>query len=222
MNITVFLLKKRDFENFIKTEIQGRELLKENAFKTSFLNIKLSKFKGYNSDLDIFSFQSEFEKLYLKDTPTKMHPDLLKNNYLDNPALSLVKRLDNIDEIWARLRKAYGDPRIMLKNMLADVKSIGALWRLRDSERLKESLVTLINSMHDLLKLSRKFNIEQKLYHGEALDIIQGMMGDVRLTRWLNSISDDVLNESEKWNRLISFFKKEVKILEEKSLLKYK
>ena len=41
--------------------------------------------------MDIFTFQSTFEKLYEKRTPKTMLPDLLINNYLEDPALSLVK-----------------------------------------------------------------------------------------------------------------------------------
>ena len=107
---------KNQYELFVKNQIDEREILKEDSFKTSYLDIKLSEFHGYESELDVFTFQAEFEKLYSKKTPTKMLPDLLKNNYLGDPALSLVKRLDDIDEIWTRLHKAYGDPRIMLKN----------------------------------------------------------------------------------------------------------
>ena len=67
----------------------------------------------------------------------------------------------------------------------------------------------LVNSMHDLLKLSKRFEIEQKLYHGEAFDLIQGMMGEPRITKWLTSISDGGgLDGEENWNRLIEFFEK--------------
>ena len=70
------LIKEKGFyENFVKLQIQEREILKEKSFKTSYLNIQLSKFKGYHSDLDIFSFQAEFEKLYVRNTPSKMLPD---------------------------------------------------------------------------------------------------------------------------------------------------
>ena len=107
--------EKGAYERFVKSQIQEREILKEDSFKTSYLDIDLSKFRGYHSDLDIFSFQAEFEKLYVRSTPKKMLPDLLKNRHLEDPALALVRRLDDIAEIWARLHKAYGDPRIMLK-----------------------------------------------------------------------------------------------------------
>ena len=63
-------------ENFVKTEMQKREaeIVKEDKFKSSALNIKLAKFKGYDSELDFFTFKSRFEKLHLKDTPIKLLP----------------------------------------------------------------------------------------------------------------------------------------------------
>ena len=40
---------------------------------------------------------------------------MLKYNYLNkDPALALVKCLDSIDEMWLRLKKAYGDPKTLL------------------------------------------------------------------------------------------------------------
>ena len=55
------------------------------------LNIKLPKFKGYDSQIDIYTFQLEFEKIYLRSTPKRMLADVLKKNHLNDPALSLVK-----------------------------------------------------------------------------------------------------------------------------------
>ena len=36
----------------------------EESFKTSNLNIKLQKFRGYESSADIYTFRSEFEKVF--------------------------------------------------------------------------------------------------------------------------------------------------------------
>ena len=99
------------YEEHLSKEIYDREITKQISFQTSSLNIKLEKFKGFASENDVYSFQSDFEKLYLKHTPKRMLPDLLKNNHLANPALALVKSLDDITDIWERLHKAYGDPR---------------------------------------------------------------------------------------------------------------
>ena len=216
------LQEKQAYEEHLQGEIQERELMKERSFQTACLNIKLLKFKGYDSDLDIYSFQAEFEKLYQKSTPKKMLPDLLKNNYLSDPALALVKSLDDIENIWIRLKKAYGDPKVMLKKKFADVKKIGPLWRLKDSERIKEGLVSVINLISDLMKLAEKHHIEAKLYNGDGIDMIYGLMGDSMITRWLTSISDETLEDEELWVRLVKFLEKELKVQQEKSLINRK
>ena len=95
-------------------EISKRELEKQSKFNNVSLNIKLSKFRGYNSPVDTSTFQKDFEKLYLKSTPKSMLSDLLKNNFPEDPALSLVKSVNDIAEIWIRLNQVYGDSKIML------------------------------------------------------------------------------------------------------------
>ena len=207
------------FQKRLQSQIQARELKKEESFKSSSLNIKLPKFKGYESQMDIYIFQSDFEKLHLPDTPTRLLPDLLKNNYLEDPSLSFVKRFDQIDEIWVALKKAYGDPRIMLNKKLSEVKAITPLWRMKDSERLKESLSKMINAIDELLKLARRHKIEEKLYNGDGLYTIYGILGDARVTRWLNSIDDQELEGEELWKRLIKYLEKEVRVHSEKSMI---
>ena len=176
--------EKKKYEVFVNKENQEREISKTKTFSVSSLNIKLAQFKGYDSDLDVYTFQFEFEKLYLKNTPKKMLPDLLKYNYLTDPALSLVKCLDNIDEMWRRLKKAYGDPKVLLDKKLNQVRKIGPLWKL-SGERLKEGLMNLINGISDLITLSKYHGIENKLYYGDSIDIIYGLMGEMRVKNGL-------------------------------------
>ena len=74
----------------IKIEAQDRELSKPANFNESKLKINLPKFSGYESKLDIYTFQSEFTKVYERTTPKRVLPDILKNNLLEGAALSLV------------------------------------------------------------------------------------------------------------------------------------
>ena len=46
------------YEIQLKKEVEIRELEKHNLFKEANLNIKLCKFKGYGSDIDIYSLES--------------------------------------------------------------------------------------------------------------------------------------------------------------------
>ena len=160
-----------------------REVDKKAKFNASNLNIKLPIFKGYDSKMGIFSFQIVFENIYLQSTPKKMLPDLLRNNFLDNPALSLVKHVDDITEIWKRLKQAYGDPKTMLSKKLKGITREAQLWKI--SEKLVEGISNITNLMRDLMKLARKHKIEPKLYNGDAIEKIFYLMGKNRVTRLL-------------------------------------
>ena len=108
---------KRNYVHFIIKEAESRELSKKELFNAAKLNIHLGKFSGYDSKSDIFTFQSEFADLN-QLTPKRYHARKLKNNHLEGAALALVKNVDDIDDIWYRLKAAYGDPKLMLKKKL--------------------------------------------------------------------------------------------------------
>ena len=134
-----------DFEKKVKEEVVKREIDKEKLFKEGKLNIKLGRFKDFDSALDIYTFQDNFEKLYLRTTPRRLLPDLLKNNHLENPALLLVKSVENIDEIWSRLKQMYGDPKTMLSKRLDQLNDLEAIWKLKNSEKISDSLNKIVN-----------------------------------------------------------------------------
>ena len=90
---------KETFENSVRKLNENRELNKHSLFNESKLNIQLNKFKGYDSRTDIYTFKSNFEKIYLRTTPEKLLPNLLIKNFLEEPALSLIKGVTNIIEI---------------------------------------------------------------------------------------------------------------------------
>ena len=139
LSYSSLMKNKKTYEKNLQLQYESRELSKQKAFKTSMLNIDLPKFKGYKSQLDIYSFQDEFEKLYKEQHTKKRLCDLLKNNFLEEPAISLVKSLDNIDEVWTRLQKAYGDSRVLLQHKLGDVRQMCPLHKIKDQEKLKEA-----------------------------------------------------------------------------------
>ncbi len=213
------LAQKERYDTHLRTRMKERELLKEKAFQKSSLNIQLPKFKGYESEMDIYTFQTEFEKLYLRLTPKKRLPDVIKYSHLEDPALALVKSQDDIDEIWTRLKKAYGDKKVLLQKNLSDVTKSAAFLKSKDPEQLKQGLMKLINTMNDLIKLAEKHNIENKLYNGDGINTIYSLLGENRLTRWLTSISDVDVEEKDLWTRLIRFLEKELKVVQEKALL---
>ena len=81
---------------FILEGCSKKELSKEELFRRSSPNIKLQKFKGYESLVDIYTFKKEFEKVYIKSSPKRLLADVLKNNFLEDLALSLVNEVECI------------------------------------------------------------------------------------------------------------------------------
>ena len=74
-----------------------------------------------------------------------MMPDLLKNNLSEGSAISLVKSMTDIEDIWKRLKGAYGDPKFLLKRELSQIGNISQLWKIRDQQKLVDALTKIIN-----------------------------------------------------------------------------
>ena len=160
------------YQETIKDEVVKREISKLKLFNESKSKISLSKLSGYNSKLDVYTFQSEFIKIYKRTAPKRTMSDVLRNNHLEWSALSLVRSVDNIDEIWQRLKSAYGDPKLILKKKLSDLNKISPLSKLKDTERVVAALSQIINTMKDLQHLASEHHIESKLYSGDGLEHI--------------------------------------------------
>ena len=203
----------------LKDMISERELEKHDLFNEAHLNIKLSKFSGYGSQTDVYTFQCDFEKLYLRTTPKRVLSDLLKNNFLGDSALLLVKNEDDINEIWKRLKIAYGDPKTMLARKLADISKFDILSKIKDPEKVIAGLSKITNTMKDLMKISKKHDIERKLYNGEGLVKIFKLLGDGRITRWLSITCDQDLQDEKLWMKLIAFLEKDIKVQQQMLLI---
>ena len=69
--------------------MEARDLKKiKNALG---LKVKIPKFCGYDSAMDIYTFREQFEKVVIQFVQKPLLPDTLKLNYLGDPALTLVK-----------------------------------------------------------------------------------------------------------------------------------
>ena len=211
---------KQDYNNRLVNEISRRELDKLAEFKKSSLNIKLEKFSGYESPIDLYTFQSNFEKMHCSSTPRNLLPDLLKNNYLAGPALTMVKTLESIDSIWERLMEAFGDPRVMLSQKLQEVQTIE--FHKKDSKKLIATLSKIISIMKEVSSLDAKHRIEEYLYYGNTIGKINEIIGEGRSTRFISSICDETLTPKETWHKMIEFLTKERKVHEHKQLLSLK
>ena len=99
------------------------------------LNTKLPKFIGFSSNINIYTFQDSFKNLYLRRTPKQMLHDLLRNDFLDEPVLSLVKIVEDVDKICRMLKKANDGSSTSLFKTLAHLNNLKPRWRAKNPSK---------------------------------------------------------------------------------------
>ena len=213
------ILMKDDYCSRLQIEAERRELEKHSKFDEGCLNIKLPKFKGYISSIEVLTFKSEFEKLHLRRIPRELLPDLLKNNFLEESALVMVNNVDDIEEIWRRLKGAFGDPNIMMNQKFAGLNPAELLLRSRDPENVSTGISKVVNIMKDLERLTRQHNIEKRLYYGDGIQRIYKVVGESRITRWISKYCDKDLDEEASWESLQKFLEKELRVEQQRQMM---
>ena len=172
------------YSAIISKEFKDREIDKIDSFNKSQLNITLGKFGGYDSSTNIYEFKTNFTKLFSQSVPTHLQADLLKNNYLEKDALTLVKNVSEIKEIWERLKEAYGNTKTLLTNKISELINCEAV-KSKDPTKIINDISKISNLMRDLMQLSTEHHIENELYYSDAFDQACNLLGDERSTRWL-------------------------------------
>ena len=190
--------------------VADRDISEKKLKISAGLKIELGKFKGYNSDMDIYTFKSEFSKLVEPEIKKGLWADVLKRNYLAGSAQNLVSKINDIAEIWKKLTEVYGDSQILLHNKMSSLKKLSNLEKLKDDEKIAHSLTSLLNMMADLSSLAGKYDLEGDLYHGGGLERVLDLLGVVRERKFIKSISKSKLKNKEKWVKLVEFLREEL------------
>ena len=202
------------FKINLDQEIVDRDLSEEKIKNASLLGIKIPKFSGYQSQMDFYTFKSEFEKLIVPRVQKSLLPDYLKNNYLEGQALQVVKEMTQIDEIWDRLKLSFGNVTTMLNGKLRDLGSGEPLWKFK-KEKLVKSLTKFKNCMTDLTTLAEKHNVENQLYHSSNLATIYNMIGRDRQAKIMRKSMANKLDDKGTWSFIIGFLEEEIKLKEQ-------
>ena len=193
--------------------INERVISEKKLENTASLKIELPKFKGYNSEIDIYTFQSEFSKLIEPYVVKSLWADYLKKNYLGGAAHELVARIDSIDKIWDKLLEVYGDTHLMLQNKISSLDKISNLGKLKDDEKIAELITKLLNSMADLSKLAADNNLECELYYGGGIHKILDLLGKQRQRKFIKETAKTKKKKKkkkkEKWAKLVKFLESE-------------
>ena len=204
----------REIELFLK-KVQkttvDRDISEKKLKNSAGLNIQLPKFKGYYSNMNIYTFRSEFKKLIEPEVQNVLWADYLKKFFLAGAALNLVLSIDNIDTIWEKLTEVYGNTQLLLQNKINSLEKFSNLEKMRDDEKITFTISSILNVMADLSKLALEYDLEGELYYGGGLQKILELIGKYRERKFVKITAKENLKNKEKWDKLVEFLKNEVK-----------
>ena len=92
-----------------------------------------------------------------------MMQDVLKNNLLKGAAITLVRSVNDIDDICKRLKPAHGDSNLLFKKRISQLSKISELWKWKDPEKLVDAIGRIISTMKDLQQLASEHHIQSRL-----------------------------------------------------------
>ena len=200
-------LKKEYFDD-LKTEVTNRDLSEEKLKSALTLNLKIPKFSGYDSQLDIFSFKKEFAK-HVEPYLSKIHwADTLKWKYLSGSTLTLVQSMSDISAIWEKLESTYGDAQLLLQNKLSSLENFESISDVKNDEKRISVISSLLNSMTELSDLAKKHKLENEFYFGWGVERVLTIMGNERKRKFIRK-SDTRLKGPDAWIRLSEMLEKE-------------
>ena len=222
---------RNTYAKALYTIYKERDISEDKLKSASEMNIELSKFKGYESKLDIFSFKSEFEKLVQPKILKRYWVDTLKNNYLVGPAQTLVEKLENLSLVWEKLIEAYGDVKLLLQTKMSNLDKLENLEKIEGDEKLGNAIAKIINMMTELSILAEKHDLQNKLYIGGGLEKVFGLIGEKRERNFLrknlergifsgSSESIELSTEKKTWENLKEFLQMERTLCEKLTLVR--
>ena len=203
------------FKKDLDEEIVSRDLSYEKLKNASLLGIKLSKFSGYDSTTDFYTFKTDFEKLVTPRVQAKLLPDILKNNYLDGQALKLVKEIEDLDKIWERLKLSFGNVVTLMSKKLGEFECETPLYKVKGDENIVESIVKMKNCMLVLSSLAEKHEIEQNLFHTSNIVKVFNLLGKKRQIDLTETFVASEMSDKEKWTEMINYLDNELKVKEQ-------
>ena len=110
---------------------------------------------------------------------------------------------------------SFGDVSTLLANKLGDTENQVPLWKIKNEEKLIQSITKIKNGMMELTYLAKKHNIEGCLFHTSNLAKVYNLIGRRRQTEITKlCISSGEMAVKYIWENIIQFLDEELKVKE--------
>ncbi|XP_057294660.1 uncharacterized protein LOC130623195 [Hydractinia symbiolongicarpus] len=158
----------------------------EEATREERLRLERLKFQSFSGNLRKYpKFKSDFVKYILPAYKTDQAAFVLKS-YLNDNVKEQVESLDDINEIWARLDKKYGDEGKHVDAIMADIKEMS---KCEDSD--VESTLNLINTVERAHRELARLGREQEINNATIVSVIEERLSDEVQKEWIKTATGE-------------------------------
>ena len=157
---------------------------------SSTLQLERIKLEKFNGDIRKYpKFKEQFE-LYIKPICTASQLPFILKSHLSEEVQEEVDNIDdNLDTLWARLDKKYGNRSKLVDTILADIAKAPR----GDSRNTLAMIKVVEKAYRDLTRMGRRSEME----NGTILSMIEKKLPEEIRFEWIKCIADEEDDESE-------------------------
>ena len=206
---------KSTYEKRVYDDLLANDLTDDKLKLAESTTIDIGHFGGEPGE-DFYTFISKFVRAYQRH-PKGLMVDWLKNNHLTGNAKSCVGSLDDLENIWKRLRDNYGNTEQMLLYYFGEINKLGPMVKQKSYTLKKQYLQTLINAMQDAFDLATEHDLLGELHYGQQLMKVVNSLEPYMQNAWWKLVTVESLGKPQRWTRLILYLGAELSIVQSRS-----
>ena len=170
-------LSKISFEEKLVQDLEKFDLTDQKLKLATQTKINIGKFSGsLDKGMDFYTFRSKFLRAYA-NYPKELLVEWLTNNHLEGKAKECIGSLNNLDEIWNRLRSNFGNTELLLEHQFTKIYKLGPMRNQKSYEMKRHFLQSLLNSAQDVNDIASDHSLQGMLQYGNHLQkIVMGMV----------------------------------------------
>ena len=208
---------KERYEEKVHQDLVDNDLTPEKLKLAGSTPVNFGKFSGsLGKGDDFYTFKSKFLKAY-SNHPKDMKIHYLKSNHLEGLAKEYVGSLENIDEIWERLKGNFGNTEVMLKYHFGRINKMGQMHTFKSFDLKKTYVQCLINAMNDVKDLAQEHNLMGDVIYGPHLVKVVGLLEKHCQNEWYKILSEENVDKPQRWERMITYLISQLSIIQIRS-----
>ena len=208
----ILATNKELYETRVYNDLVANDLTEEKRKLAEQNQIDIGKFSGAPGE-DFYSFKSLFLKTYAHHPKSSM-VNLLKNNHLKGSAKDSVGSLEDIDNIWKRLKDNFGNTEQMLLHHFGKMNKLGPMHKQKSYTNKKHYIQSLVNAMQDAIDVAVEHGLEGEVHYGPQLRKIVTLLDNNLQNGWYKLITEEATAMPQRWTRMIIYLEAQLSIIQ--------